>query len=136
MNNDLSKKYQKKSDKQHVLDNPDTYIGSVEYIEQKNYICNDTPDNESDKEIIEKNIKYVPGLYKLFDEAIVNCRDHYVRMLDNQDKNNHQVSEISVEIDEENGIITLLACTSCHSILFAKVSPPPPSPSLALFFCL
>ena len=107
MNNDLSKKYQKKSDKQHVLDNPDTYIGSVEYIEQKNYICNDTPDNESDKEIIEKNIKYVPGLYKLFDEAIVNCRDHYVRMLDNHDKDSYQVSEINVEIDEENGIITL-----------------------------
>ena len=22
----------------------------------------------------------IPGLYKLFDEAIVNCRDHWVRM--------------------------------------------------------
>lgn len=27
---DLATKYQKKSDKQHVLDNPDTYIGSME----------------------------------------------------------------------------------------------------------
>ena len=29
---DLSK-YQKKTDKQHILDNPDTYIGSVEIVE-------------------------------------------------------------------------------------------------------
>ena len=32
LHNTLSNKYQKKSDKQHVLDNPDTYIGSVENI--------------------------------------------------------------------------------------------------------
>ena len=30
---DLSKQYQKKSDKQHVLDNPDTYIGSIEKVD-------------------------------------------------------------------------------------------------------
>ena len=65
--NDLSKKYQKKSDKQHVLDNPDTYIGSIEKICEKNYIY----DNKSQK-IIEKEISYIPGLYKLFDEGIVS----------------------------------------------------------------
>ena len=32
------------------------------------------------KNIIEKNITYIPGLYKLFDEGIVNCRDHVIRM--------------------------------------------------------
>ena len=81
---ELSKLYQKKSDKQHVLDNPDTYIGSIENIEQSSYIYNENyKSNISDNnisEIIEKQIKYIPGLYKLFDEAIVNCRDHYVRM--------------------------------------------------------
>ena len=34
----LAKKYQKKSDKQHVLDNPDTYIGSIENINTNTYI--------------------------------------------------------------------------------------------------
>ena len=29
---DLAKQYQKKTDKQHILDNPDTYIGSVENV--------------------------------------------------------------------------------------------------------
>ena len=31
-------KYQKKSDKEHILDNPDTYIGSIEIVESNNYI--------------------------------------------------------------------------------------------------
>ena len=30
MSSELSTKYQQKTDKQHILDNPDTYIGSVE----------------------------------------------------------------------------------------------------------
>ena len=35
---ELAKKYQKKSDKQHVLDNPDTYIGSIENVNTINII--------------------------------------------------------------------------------------------------
>ena len=38
MTQELAKKYQKKSDKQHVLDNPDTYIGSIENINSNTYI--------------------------------------------------------------------------------------------------
>ena len=71
---DLSK-YQKKTDKQHILDNPDTYIGSVEIVEADEFIY----DQESDS-IIKAHINYNPGLYKLFDEGIVNCRDHVIRM--------------------------------------------------------
>ena len=66
---------QQKTDKQHILDNPDTYIGSVETVDADMWIMNETGDK-----IIEKNISYVPGLFKLFDEGIVNCRDHVVRM--------------------------------------------------------
>ena len=29
----LSKQYQRKTDRQHILDNPDTYIGSVENVD-------------------------------------------------------------------------------------------------------
>ena len=65
---DLSK-YQKKTDKQHILDNPDTYIGSVEIVEADEFIY----DQESDY-IMKAHINYNPGLYKLFDEGIVNCR--------------------------------------------------------------
>ena len=104
-NSDLSKKYQKKSDKQHILDNPDTYIGSVELLESEEYILNQS--NLSS--IIKKAIKHNPGLYKLFDEGIVNCRDHVVRMnqLFEKDKtNNLPVSYINITI-EDDGIITM-----------------------------
>ena len=78
----LANKYQQKTDKQHILDNPDTYIGSVEEVDSDVWIINDTTpsDNVVGCKIIEKNIKYIPGLFKLFDEGIVNCRDHVVRM--------------------------------------------------------
>jgi len=103
---ELSKKYQKKSDKQHVLDNPDTYIGSIENIN-----CNAYVYDEESKKIIEKQIIYNPGLYKLFDEGIVNCRDHFIRMQQlisssNGEEKNYPVTKIDISIDD-TGIITL-----------------------------
>lgn len=70
----LAKKYQKKSDREHVLDNPDTYTGSMEKTEYGTYIYNDET-----KTITYKELEIIPGLYKLFDEGAVNCRDHQVR---------------------------------------------------------
>ena len=103
---ELSKKYQKKSDKQHVLDNPDTYIGSIENIN-----CNAYVYDEDTKKIIEKQITYNPGLYKLFDEGIVNCRDHFIRMqqlisASNTEDKNYPVTKIDISIDD-SGVITL-----------------------------
>jgi DNA topoisomerase-2 len=71
----LAQKYQKKTDKQHVLDNPDTYTGSMEMTDYDTYVYNDEANS-----IIAKHISIIPGLYKLFDEGVVNCRDHCVRM--------------------------------------------------------
>jgi DNA topoisomerase II len=100
---DLSKKYQKKTDKQHILDNPDTYIGSIENVEQSMFVLDDG-------NIINKDIHYIPGLYKLFDEGIVNCRDHVIRMkknIDNNIPNSLPVTNISITISED-GTITML----------------------------
>jgi len=36
----LANKYQQKTDKQHILDNPDTYIGSVEEVDADLWIMN------------------------------------------------------------------------------------------------
>ena len=71
----LTEQYQKKTDKEHILDNPDTYIGSVDNIETELYSF----DPESKKMVFSKHT-INPGLFKLFDEAIVNCRDHAIRM--------------------------------------------------------
>ena len=93
---------QQKTDKQHILDNPDTYIGSVEQIDSDVWITKDEEDI-----IIEKNITYVPGLFKLFDEGIVNCRDHVVRMksrIEADPTNAVAVSHIDISVNDDGSI--------------------------------
>jgi len=78
----LSQQYQQKTDKQHILENPDTYIGAVENVDAHLWAC-----NEDGTKIVLKQMDYVPGLYKLFDEGIVNCRDHVIRMIQKTTQN-------------------------------------------------
>jgi len=102
INTDLNK-YQKKSDKQHILDNPDTYIGSVDLVESNEFIF-------LENKILKKQIWHNPGLYKLFDEGIVNCRDHVVRMqqaINNNDTECIPVSYIDISINDK-GTITMI----------------------------
>jgi DNA topoisomerase-2 len=98
---EISKQYQKKTDREHILDNPDTYIGSVENVEQKVYVY------ENESSFSEINMEqYNPGLFKLFDEGIVNCRDHYIRMKTKEDSpENEKVTQINISIN--NGEITM-----------------------------
>lgn len=96
---------QQKTDKQHILDNPDTYIGSVETVDADMWIMNETSDK-----IIEKNISYIPGLFKLFDEGIVNCRDHVIRMqskLEANVDNSLPVTYIDVAIQDDGTIVMI-----------------------------
>jgi len=101
----LANKYQQKTDKQHILDNPDTYIGSVEQVDTDMWILNDSGDK-----IIQKNIRYIPGLYKLFDEGVVNCRDHVIRMQQAISKNTPNVvpvSYIDISIQDDGTIVMM-----------------------------
>ena len=97
----LAKQYQRKTDKQHILDNPDTYIGSVENVDANMWVY----DNEKEA-IVCKSIEYIPGLYKLFDEGIVNCRDHVLRMIHSPLLQKQFVSYINTNVAED-GLITL-----------------------------
>ena len=117
----LAQKYQKKTDKQHVLDTPDTYTGSMTTTDYDTFVfvdnakSNSTDDNTSSNDnnndkIVEKQVSIVPGLYKIFDEAVVNTRDQTIRMRDLIDKGNADaipVTEIDISIDMQTGIITL-----------------------------
>lgn len=66
--------YQKKSQLEHILLRPDSYIGSVEPVTELMWIY----DKEKDS-MVQKEIKYVPGLYKIFDEILVNAADNKQR---------------------------------------------------------
>ena len=50
------------------------------------------------------------GFYKCFDEGIVNCRDHYIRLnnkLNEKEKNILPVKNIEVSVDKELGTISM-----------------------------
>jgi len=97
----LAEQYQQKTDKEHILDNPDTYIGSVENVDASLWVY-----DEDKQKICYRNIEYIPGLYKLFDEGIVNCRDHVVRMIQSPKLDKRFVTFIDTTIDVD-GTITM-----------------------------
>ena len=98
---DLSK-YQKMSDKEHILKKPDTYIGSIELTEAETFIY-----DSASSSIVQRGIHYIPGLYKLFDEGAVNSRDHYVRQaqaISDSKPNALPVTCIEFDISEDGTI--------------------------------
>lgn len=95
----LAKQYQSKTDMQHILDNPDTYIGSVENVDASMWVF-----DEASQRIVLQDIEYIPGLYKLFDEAIVNSRDHAKRMIQSPILDKQFVSYIKATFAEDGTI--------------------------------
>lgn len=91
----IEEMYKQKSDVTHVLDLPDTYIGGIEEDDNKLWVF-----NEETLKIVYKNIKYIPGLYKIYDEIIVNASDHTVR-----DKT---CKTIRININKETGEISCM----------------------------
>ena len=65
----IESKYQKKTQLEHILTRPDTYVGDIKLQTEKLYI-------HQDGKIVKQEIQYVPALYKIFDEIIVNASDH------------------------------------------------------------
>uniref|UniRef100_A0A1Y1MXH5 DNA topoisomerase 2 n=1 Tax=Photinus pyralis TaxID=7054 RepID=A0A1Y1MXH5_PHOPY len=92
--NTIEKTFKKKTQLEHILLRPDTYIGSVEHTKQPMWIY----DTENSK-MVQKKIDYVPGLYKIFDEILVNAADNKQR-----DK---KMDCIKIEINQENNVISV-----------------------------
>jgi DNA topoisomerase-2 len=95
-------KYQKMTDKEHILKKPDTYVGSIEMTEAETFVY-----DSSTSSIVQRAIHYIPGLYKLFDEGAVNSRDHFVRQeqaIRDAKPNALPVTCIEFEISEDGTI--------------------------------
>jgi DNA topoisomerase-2 len=107
-------KYQKMTDREHILKKPDTYIGTIEPAETIEYVM-DAPPAATDGTVApapplltRRNITYIPGLYKLFDEGMVNMRDHVVRQAQavaDGKPDALPVTTLEVEIDPTDGTI-------------------------------
>lgn len=88
----IEQTYQKKTQLEHILLRPDTYIGSVEKHTQTLWVW------ENDK-MTHRPVTYVPGLYKIFDEILVNAADNKQR--------DPKMDAVEVVIDPEQNLVTV-----------------------------
>lgn len=107
----VEKKYQKKDLRTHVYDRPGVYIGSDVPDTITTFVINDAGTRAAEKEVT-----YVPGLLKLFDEILSNARDHFIRLRQAEAKATadgtplevHHVRAIHVKVDRATGVIEVL----------------------------
>jgi DNA topoisomerase-2 len=79
---------------EHIIKRPDTYIGSVERSEKQMWVFN------SETESMElRDISFVPGLYKIFDEILVNAADNK--------QNDQSMKTIKVTLNRDAGEISV-----------------------------
>ena len=91
---DIEGKYTKLTAHEHILKRPDTYIGSIEHTEMEMWVW----DTDLEKMVL-RNVKFVPGLYKIFDEILVNAAD-------NKQNDPKNCNLIKIDIDVENNRIS------------------------------
>lgn len=94
----VEEKYKGLDDISHILLRPDMYIGTVETNIVPLWILDNNLDNDNDK-FVKSDVLFSPGLYKIFDEIIVNASDHTVRSKD--------CKNIKVDIDKNTGKISV-----------------------------
>lgn len=87
-------KYKKLTQHEHILARPSMYLGPVQADDCDTYVAT------SENTIVKKNIKYNAGLYKIFDEIVVNAVDHCYRLL-SCDATTHQTKNIKVDIKDD-----------------------------------
>ena len=101
----VEEKYKKYELLEHILALPDTYIGSIEAQKINTYVYDD-----ASKKMQEKELTYIPGLLKIFDEVIVNAIDHSMRLKAeeaNGKEDIKHVKNIKVSINKETGAISV-----------------------------
>lgn len=96
----IEKMYQKKSQLEHILLRPDTYIGSVERVQEQMWVVKQTEvEGKMNYEMVQREISFVPGLYKIFDEILVNAADNKQR--------DAKMNTIRIDINQEENKIEI-----------------------------
>jgi len=86
--------YQRLTQLEHIIKRPDTYIGSVEATDEQMWVFNS---EKSEMEL--RKVTFVPGLYKIFDEILVNAADNKQR--------DASMKYIKVVVDRQKGEISV-----------------------------
>ena len=98
---DIASTYRKLDHRAHVLLRPGMYVGSVEPDTCNTWVYDATADK-----MVFRQIQYIPALYKIFDEILMNAIDHSVRLKRNASSSSvNPVKNIKVEIDRTSGTI-------------------------------
>lgn len=85
--------YKKHTPLEHILARPDTYVGSVESETERQWVF-------MGEKMEQKNLTYVPGLYKIYDEILVNALD--------QCTIDKTIDAIDISVDQTNGCICIM----------------------------
>jgi len=110
----IEEKYQQLEHREHVYKLPDTYIGSIESVSQEMFVVESKDDAPS---MVKRQVNYVPGFLKIFDEILVNAIDH--RQRDESVKNikvvlNKGLGEISIQNDGQGIDVAIHAGTKLY----------------------
>jgi DNA topoisomerase-2 len=70
----MADQYKKHTHREHILELPDTYVGSTETHEEVRWVF-----DAAAGKMVHKKVAFNPGFYKIFDEIIVNARDALIR---------------------------------------------------------
>ncbi|KYQ90029.1 DNA topoisomerase II [Tieghemostelium lacteum] len=87
--------YQKKELLDQILLRPDTYIGSIEMQDEELWVWGGS-------KMEKRKISFVPGIYKIFDEILVNAADNKQK-----DAKGCVMKYIKVDIDATAGSVTI-----------------------------
>jgi len=109
-------RYQKMEQREHVYKRPDTYVGSVEHNTSIVPVFVDKTGENTKDQIRPTKIEYVPALYKIFDEVLVNAIDQHTRLFDEwvnaktkaKRAKINTVTKIDVNIDKGAGTIEVI----------------------------
>lgn len=104
---DVEKTYRKLEHRQHVLLRPGMYVGSVEVDACPVWVVDEVPPHR----MISHELAYVPALYKVYDEILMNAVDHSARL--RRDRASGSGLEpvltrsILITVERETGIVTV-----------------------------
>jgi len=93
----IEETYKKLSQREHVLERPGMYIGSIKKQMEELWVAKENENNIPKMEKV--MVEYSPGFMKIFDEVLTNATDHSFR--------DSTVTMIKVDYNKETGEITV-----------------------------
>eukprot|EP01134_Creolimax_fragrantissima_P006151 CFRG6151T1 len=92
-NKTIEETYQKKTQLEHILLRPDSYIGSTEASTEMMWVF------DQDVGMTNRKVTFVPGLFKIFDEILVNAADNKQR--------DASMNTLKIDVDVENNSVKI-----------------------------